>query len=106
MIKVNDSNEKSKIVKKVLLDLLEWFGLAKSTQEYFDQSRELFMFVAKQQDTIIGFITLKETSSDVCEIHCKESRKCITDKHWSQTTKRYGNHAKEKERCMQVKPLL
>lgn len=66
---VNDNKKKSKIVAEVLLDLPEWFGLPESTQSYIEESEQLPLSVAKIGHHIIGFITLKETSQYVCEIH-------------------------------------
>lgn len=73
--KVNDGKAKSEIVKEVLLDLPEWFGLLESTQAYIEQSKTLCLFVARSNDETIGFITLKETSEDVCEINCMGIKK-------------------------------
>lgn len=67
---VNNPDQKSEIVEEVLLDLPEWFGLPESTQEYIEQSRELPLLVAKEENNIIGFITLKKTSEATCEIYC------------------------------------
>lgn len=67
---VINPEQKSEIVKEVLLDLPEWFGLPESTQEYIKQSQELPLLVARQENIILGFITLKKTSEATCEIHC------------------------------------
>lgn len=73
---IKDSEERSKIVEEVLLDLPEWFGLPESTKSYIEESKELPLLVAKKDDDIIiGFMTLKETSQDVCEIHCMGIKK-------------------------------
>ncbi len=72
---VKDAVEKAEIVKEVLHDLPEWFGLPESTKEYIEQSRKLPLFVARNSDQIIGFITLQATSEAVCEIHCMGIKK-------------------------------
>ena len=72
---VKKAEEKAEIVKEVLHNLPEWFGLPESTQEYVEQSRELPLFVARNSDQIIGFITLQATSEAVCEIHCMGIKK-------------------------------
>ena len=41
ILKIADSDEKAHIVKYVLSDLPEWFGLPESTAEYIHDSREL-----------------------------------------------------------------
>lgn len=72
---IDDESSKASIVKEVLLNLPEWFGLEESTQEYIDQSRKLPLLAAMALDEVIGFVTLKETSVDVCEIHCMGIKK-------------------------------
>ena len=72
---VMDSNQRANIVKEVLLDLPEWFGLPESTQAYIDEARELTMFVAKVDGKVAGFITLGETSADCAELHAMGVKK-------------------------------
>ncbi len=72
---IKDSEEKCKIVNDVLLDLPEWFGLPESRKTYVKESKKLPLFAARINDKVIGFITLKETSEDVCEIHCMGVKK-------------------------------
>lgn len=73
--KISNLEEKADIVEEVLLDLPEWFGLPESTQSYIDESRELLLWRAVEEDKTIGFITLKETSESTCEIHCMGIKK-------------------------------
>ena len=73
--KIKDSQTKVKIVKEVLADLSEWFGLSESTESYVNESKDLPLIVARDHFEIMGFITLKETSDDVCEIHCMGIKK-------------------------------
>ena len=54
---VNDENVLKKIIKDVLLDLPEWFGIPESTQEYIDEGSKLPTFVADIDNGHIGFIT-------------------------------------------------
>lgn len=74
-VKDIEKDEKGRIVEEVLLDLPEWFGLPESTKAYIEEAKELPLWVAKIDDDVLGFITLKETS-DVCgEIHCMGVKK-------------------------------
>lgn len=73
--KVEASEEKAKIVEEVLADLPEWFGLTDAVEEYIENGRISPLWAAKTKDNIIGFITLRETSKDSCEIHCMGIKK-------------------------------
>ena len=75
IVSIVNREEKAKIVEEVLLDLPEWFGLPESTKDYIEQSKNLVLFAAQYNQMNIGFITLKETSVDVCEIHCMGIKK-------------------------------
>ena len=57
----NDENVLKKIIKDVLLDLPEWFGIPESTQEYIEVDSKLPTFVADIDNDHIGFIALKKT---------------------------------------------
>jgi len=106
IVSIANTEEKARIVEEILLDLPEWFGLPESTRDYIDQSKELTLFAAKNRNNIIGFITLRETSDDVCEVHCMGIKK---DEHRKGVgTKLYyafENFAKEKYEFIQVKTV-
>jgi|SRR5690554_1415064 len=71
MIKeIIDESVKREIAKKVLDDLPEWFGIAEYTENYVIQSSTMPFFAAFKDAEPIGFISLKETSSDTAEIYC------------------------------------
>ena len=70
-----DSEAKANMVEEVLLDLPEWFGLPESIKGYIEESRELLLWRAVEDNKTIGFITLKETSESTCEIHCMGIKK-------------------------------
>ena len=72
---ITQLDDKAYIVEEVLLDLPDWFGLPDSTHEYIEQSKQLVLFSAQHNETLLGFITLKETSCDTCEIHCMGVKK-------------------------------
>ena len=66
---LNDENVLKKIIKDVLLDLPEWFGIPESTQEYIDEGSKLPTFVADIDNEHIGFITLKKLNNDEVELY-------------------------------------
>ena len=103
---VKNNEEKAKIVEEVLLDLPEWFGLPESTKAYIKESKELPLWVAKTDDSIIGFITLKETSKDVCEIHCMGIKKAFHRKGIGKKLQdSFEDFAKENYEYIQVKTV-
>lgn len=103
---VTQSDEKSQIVEEVLLDLPDWFGLPDSTKEYIEQSKQLVLFSAHHNDTTLGFITLKETSCDTCEIHCMGVKKEFHHKGIGKLLyKQFEEYAKNKYEYVQVKTV-
>ena len=72
---IENSSDKSAIVKEVLSDLPEWFGLPESTESYILEAAHLPLIVARDEGDVLGFITLKETSAESCEIHCMGIKK-------------------------------
>ena len=103
---VKDIEEKSKIVEEVLADLPDWFGLPESTNQYIKDSRELPLWVAKKCDDIIGFITLKETSKDTCEIHCMGIKKAYHRKGIGKKLQdSFEDFAKQNYEYIQVKTV-
>ena len=62
--------KKQAIVREVLADLPEWFGLPASTQEYIDAAATLPLWVAKQDNQVIGFIDFDKTTQATGEINC------------------------------------
>lgn len=103
---VINPNQKAKSVEEVLNDLPEWFGLVDRTKEYIEQSRQLVLFSASINNQIVGFITLKETSSDTCEIHCMGVKK---EYHYNgigtRLFKQCEMYAQEKYEIIQVKTV-
>lgn len=103
---IKDSEEKSKIVEEVLLDLPEWFGLPESTKSYIEESKELPLLAAKDNNNVIGFITLKETSEDVCEVHCMGIKKAYHRKGLGKKLQySFEDLAREKYEYIQVKTV-
>ena len=103
---ITQSDEKSRIVEDVLLDLPDWFGLPDSTKEYIEQSKQLVLFSAHHNDSTLGFITLKETSCDTCEIHCMGVKKEFHHKGIGKLLyKQFEEYAKNKYEYVQVKTV-
>lgn len=75
----NNAKTKQIIVYEVLKDLPEWFGLEEAIKEYVKNSSKYLLWAAKENNEILGFISLKETAQKVAEIYCmgvkKESHK-------------------------------
>jgi len=104
----SDSNQerKAQIVHEVLLDLPDWFGLPDSTKEYIEQSKQLVLFSAQHNETLVGFITLKETSCDTCEIHCMGVKKEFHHQGIGRLLfKQFEEYAKDKYEYIQVKTV-
>lgn len=57
------------IARTVLADLPEWFGIPESTEEYIRQSAGMPFFAAREGEEPMGFMALKETSPQTCEIY-------------------------------------
>lgn len=72
---ITDQNQKADIVKEMLSNLPEWFGLPASTRAYIEESRTLKLLAASLDDEIVGFITLSESSEDSAEIHAMGVKK-------------------------------
>lgn len=104
--RIRNPEEKVKIVEEVLLDLTDWFGLPESTNQYIEDSRELPLWVARKSDKTIGFITLKETSKDTCEIHCMGIKKAHHRKGIGKKLQdAFEDFAKDKYEFIQVKTV-
>lgn len=62
---VETKEKKKNLVKTILADLPEWFGLPESTAEYIEKSVEQVMLSVENK----GFLTLVKTSPVTAEIH-------------------------------------
>lgn len=104
--KIENPQEKATIVSEVLLDLPEWFGLSESTKAYIEESKGLPLWVAKEGNKVIGFITLRQTSEDIGEINCMGVKKSYhrrgIGKHLYFELAKY---AKNKYKYLQVKTV-
>lgn len=80
----NNVKTKQVIVYEVLKDLPEWFGLDDALNEYVKNSSKYLLWVAKENDEILGFISLKETALKVAEIYCMGVKKSGINKELEQ----------------------
>lgn len=65
---VIDENSKTKISEKILCNLPKWFGRKDSIREYVKESTKLPFIACFYENEPVGFIVLKETGKDTCEI--------------------------------------
>lgn len=106
VIKIEDPEEKADIVRTVLLDLPDWFGLPESNESYIRDSKSFPLWAAQRDREVIGFIALKETSPETAEIHCMGIKKaCHRQGIGTQLFRVLEKHAREKYRYLQVKTV-
>lgn len=65
---VVDENSKIEISEKILYNLPKWFGREDSIREYVEESTKLPFIACFCENEPVGFIVLKETGKDTCEI--------------------------------------
>ncbi|HFR3774841.1 TPA: GNAT family N-acetyltransferase [Streptococcus suis] len=75
IVAIRDSVVKAEIIKTVLADLPEWFGLPESTKEVIQDGSLLPLWAAFDEDEPIGFVTLTSTSDACGEVHCMGVKK-------------------------------
>lgn len=106
IVEIKNSNEKAHIVREILADLPEWFGLPESTKAYVEEARALPLFAMQDNNEILGFITLKETSHATCEIHCMGVKKrCHRTGIGKKLYNYFENYAKTRYQYAQVKTV-
>jgi GNAT superfamily N-acetyltransferase len=54
----------------VLRSLPKWFGIEASLLEYVRDTERLPTFVARDEQSVLGFVTLREHFPEAWEIHC------------------------------------
>lgn len=66
---ISDKNEKQRITRVILEALTEWFEVEESREQYIKGNAELPFFAAyNNEETPVGFLSLKETGKDTVEI--------------------------------------
>lgn len=63
-----DKDEKSKIARKVLEALREWFEVDESREQYIRESADQIFIAAKENGEYVGFLCLKETGNATAEL--------------------------------------
>ena len=66
---VKSRTEKQRITRLVLEALPEWFEVAETREAYIRESADLPLFAAYDGERPAGFLALKETGKDTCELH-------------------------------------
>lgn len=66
---------KEKGIREVLTDLPEWFGIESSLDEYVTNCQNYPSWLAVDNEEVLGFISLKETSKVTAEIYCMGIKK-------------------------------
>ena len=74
---ISVADRKRTIAREVLEDLPEWFGIPESREEYIRESANLPFFAAMEGAEVLGFMSMKETSSFTCEIYVTGVKKRV-----------------------------
>lgn len=56
-------------LRSILKDLPEWFGIEETLDEYVKESMHNLMFGCYDNEDLLGFVTMKQTSSCTLEIY-------------------------------------
>ena len=104
---IYDAERKQAIAREVLADLPEWFGIPESTEEYIRESGKLPFFAVMEDEEILGFMAMKETSSFACEIYVtgvkKRAHRCGAGRAMLVAFEEYAR--KQGYRIVQVKTV-
>ena len=69
MIKrIEDSETKRKIARKVLEALKDWFEVDESREKYIVESADQIFLAAQEDGEYVGFLCLKETGRETVEL--------------------------------------
>lgn len=66
---IPEPNKKKKICRNILTALPDWFGIPESVDNYVEKCAEMPFWAAIIQGNIVGFISVKRTSSATAEIY-------------------------------------
>ena len=70
-----DKNKKQEIARTILESLTEWFEVEESREGYITDCADWIFVAAKEEDSYVGFLCLKETGKDTIEIAVMGVRK-------------------------------
>ena len=68
ILKIESDESKAHITRTILEALPDWFGIPEATEEYIADSKGRPFFCAYADDTLIGFLYLKETGRHTVEL--------------------------------------
>ena len=66
--RVSDTALKRNIARKILENLLDWFGIDESREQYIRECADWMFFAAKEKGDYVGFLCLKETGQQTVEL--------------------------------------
>ncbi len=93
---IQNNDFKSKIAKKVLYDLEEWFGLPESTKEYINNVQKYPFFAALVDDEFVGFYSVRPENEHVLDMYVLGVLKKYHRKKIGSALQQYANnYAKE-----------
>ncbi len=65
---ITNADEKTKIARKILELLPEWFGIEQAREQYIKESAKQYFLAYEENGACVGFLTLEETGKDTVEI--------------------------------------
>ena len=68
IIEITNPAEKQAIARNVLEALTDWFGIEESREEYISGSADWTFLAAREHNSIVGFLCLKETGNATVEL--------------------------------------
>lgn len=66
--RIEDKQQKSAIVRKILEALPDWFGVPEAREQYIRESADHLLFAAMEDGQPVGFLCLKETGKATMEL--------------------------------------
>ena len=66
---VETGEERSRICKKIILSLPEWFGLEKANKEYIEKVANTTFYAAYMYDNVVGFFSIISHFPQTSEIY-------------------------------------
>lgn len=68
IIEITDASEKQAVARSVLETLTDWFGIEESREAYISGSAGWTFFAAREDNSTVGFLCLKETGNATVEL--------------------------------------
>ena len=68
IIQIANDEDKKRIIRNILEELPEWFGIPEAREEYIRDSAGKVFFCAMENEKDLGFLYLKETGKDTVEL--------------------------------------